>query len=359
MEDFHKHQSEWVDPVSTTYRGHTVWELPPNGQGIATLQILNILEGYPVSKWGLGSADLLHHFIEAKKLAFEDRARFYADPDFFDVPVARLLSKKYASEQRERIDGSKAALSIDTGQIVEFLALAVPVEKTHIRRVFQNDAKDLAVKAFRFCWARRLLSSGEKLGVGEIPDLIESCADLISLFPVLLDPGQLFLAEVFSSHPLSPADIPEEKVEQSIAVVVCHADLRSRSTVGEDALLLAFPVEEPSSRDQFLRGVQFTNSPGTAPPVEPDSSISVAHKQIIVAITIPIGNARRGVAAFNPDLLPSSLYRHRFPEFGITRGSRVLVEKNIAADRSCEKVEVCIPIPIVGEDHRGTPRIEV
>ncbi len=115
MEDFHKHQSEWVDPVSTTYRGHTVWELPPNGQGIATLQILNILEGYPVSKWGLGSADLLHHFIEAKKLAFEDRARFYADPDFFDVPVARLLSKKYASEQRERIDGSKAALSIDTG----------------------------------------------------------------------------------------------------------------------------------------------------------------------------------------------------------------------------------------------------
>lgn len=114
-EDFQDHRSEWVDPVSTDYRGFTVWELPPNGQGIATLQILNMMEGYPLSKWGPGSTDLIHHFIEAKKLAFEDRAQFYADPDFYDVPIARLLSKAYASEQRKKIDASKAALTIDTG----------------------------------------------------------------------------------------------------------------------------------------------------------------------------------------------------------------------------------------------------
>ena len=79
-DDMYRHHSEWVEPVSTTYRGYEVWELPPNGQGIAALQMLNILEGYDIAAMGFGSADYIHVFTEAKKLAFEDRAKYYADP---------------------------------------------------------------------------------------------------------------------------------------------------------------------------------------------------------------------------------------------------------------------------------------
>ena len=77
-----RHHSEWVEPISTTYRGYEVWELPPNGQGIAALQMLNILEGFDIASMGFGSAEYIHVFTEAKKLAFEDRAKYYADPVF-------------------------------------------------------------------------------------------------------------------------------------------------------------------------------------------------------------------------------------------------------------------------------------
>ena len=93
-DDLSRHHSEWVEPVSTSYRGYEVWELPPNGQGIAALQILNILEGFDIASMGFGSSEYIHVFTEAKKLAFEDRARYYADPLFSAVPVSRLISKK-------------------------------------------------------------------------------------------------------------------------------------------------------------------------------------------------------------------------------------------------------------------------
>lgn len=108
-EDLSEHRSTWVDPVSANYRGYDVWELPPNGQGIAALQILNVLEGYDLAKAGFGSADHLHWFVEAKKLAFEDRAKFYADPDFHRLPVEELISKPYADERRQLIDPHQAA----------------------------------------------------------------------------------------------------------------------------------------------------------------------------------------------------------------------------------------------------------
>jgi gamma-glutamyltranspeptidase/glutathione hydrolase len=114
-EDLSLHHSEWVDPVSTKYRGYEVWELPPNGQGIAALQILNILEGYDIAAMGFGSAEYIHCFTEAKKLAFEDRAKYYADPDFASVPVETLISKSYANERRKLIDPEKAAGSYEPG----------------------------------------------------------------------------------------------------------------------------------------------------------------------------------------------------------------------------------------------------
>ena len=113
-EDLAAHTSTWVKPVRTSYRGHDVWELPPNGQGIAALQILNLLEGYDLKKAGFGSADHLHWFVEAKKLAFEDRAKFYADPAFNEIPVAELISKKYAKKRRALI-GKRAAKRYDAG----------------------------------------------------------------------------------------------------------------------------------------------------------------------------------------------------------------------------------------------------
>ncbi len=109
--DFTAHKSEWVDPVSTNYRGYDVWEIPPNGQGIAALQILNILEGYDLKAMGRGSADFWHVFVEAKKRAFTDRALYYADPAFAKIPLETLLSKSRATLHRNTIDMAKAAQS--------------------------------------------------------------------------------------------------------------------------------------------------------------------------------------------------------------------------------------------------------
>ncbi|HVZ94563.1 MAG TPA: gamma-glutamyltransferase [Phycisphaerales bacterium] len=113
--DFEAHHGEWVEPVSTNYRGYDVWELPPNGQGIAALQMLNILERFDVKSMGYGTADYVHLFVEAKKLAFEDRARYYADPDFVKTPVKTLLSKAYAAERAKLIDMQHAAMSVEPG----------------------------------------------------------------------------------------------------------------------------------------------------------------------------------------------------------------------------------------------------
>jgi gamma-glutamyltranspeptidase/glutathione hydrolase len=108
MQDFAAHTSTWVEPISTTYRGHTVYELPPNNQGLAALQMLNILEGYDVKSLGHNSAEYLHLLVEAKKLAFVDRAKHIADPAFYKAPLAQLLSKDYAAELRKKINVAQA-----------------------------------------------------------------------------------------------------------------------------------------------------------------------------------------------------------------------------------------------------------
>ncbi|MBL8204841.1 MAG: gamma-glutamyltransferase [Blastocatellia bacterium] len=108
MQDFADHKSNWVEPISTTYRGHTVYELPPNNQGLAALQMLNILEGYDVKSLGHNSAEYLHLLVEAKKLAFVDRAKHIADPAFYKAPLAQLLSKDYAAQLRQKINLGQA-----------------------------------------------------------------------------------------------------------------------------------------------------------------------------------------------------------------------------------------------------------
>ena len=115
LRDFADHKSLWVEPVSTNYRGYDVWELPPNGQGIAALQMLNLLEPYDLRAMGPGSADYLHLFVEAKKLAFADRARFYADPTVQFLPTAELISKPYAEKRGKLIDTNRAAGDVTAG----------------------------------------------------------------------------------------------------------------------------------------------------------------------------------------------------------------------------------------------------
>ena len=115
--DFEQHTSTWVEPVSTNYRGYDVWELPPNGQGIAALQMLNILEACDLRSQGHNSTPYLHLLIEAKKLAYEDRARFYADPDFASIPLETLISKQYAAERRNLLDQTRAARELPPGDL--------------------------------------------------------------------------------------------------------------------------------------------------------------------------------------------------------------------------------------------------
>jgi len=115
--DLADHTSEWIEPVSVNYRGYDVWELPPNGQGIAALQQLKILEGYDLKSMGFGSAEYIHTFTEAKKLAFEDRAKFYADMDFYKTPVDWLISDEYAAERRKLINPNRAARSVPAGKL--------------------------------------------------------------------------------------------------------------------------------------------------------------------------------------------------------------------------------------------------
>ena len=115
-EDFAAHHGEWVEPLSVNYRGYDVYELPPNGQGAAALQMLQILEGFDLKKMGAGSADTLTAMLEAKRLAYEDLAKWYADPAFVQVPMKGLLSDAYADERRKLIDLDHANPDIGPGE---------------------------------------------------------------------------------------------------------------------------------------------------------------------------------------------------------------------------------------------------
>ena len=117
INDMKSFQPQWVEPVSTNYRGYDVWELPPNGQGIAALQILNILEQYDLRSMGHNTAELIHIFTEAKKLAYEDRAKYYADPNFNSIPVNELISKTYAKQRNKLINPTQAAKSYLAGKL--------------------------------------------------------------------------------------------------------------------------------------------------------------------------------------------------------------------------------------------------
>jgi gamma-glutamyltranspeptidase/glutathione hydrolase len=121
LEDFKDFQPEWVDPVSTTYRGWTVYELPPNGQGVAALSMLNVMEQFPMAQYGHNSADALHVMIEAKKLAYADMHQYVGDPRFTPIPVKQMLSKDLAVQRAKLIQMDKAACQVVPADIEKML----------------------------------------------------------------------------------------------------------------------------------------------------------------------------------------------------------------------------------------------
>jgi gamma-glutamyltranspeptidase/glutathione hydrolase len=170
--DLADHKSEWVEPLSSSYRGYEVWELPPNGQGIAALQMLNILEDYDIAAMGFGSADYLHVLVETKKLVYADRARYYTDPQFEDVPVDWLLSADYAAQRRGLIDMRRAAEAVEAG--------AGPIE--------HGDTIYLAVADREGNMVSLIQSNFSGMGSGMTPPglgfILQNRGELFSLDPV-------------------------------------------------------------------------------------------------------------------------------------------------------------------------------
>jgi gamma-glutamyltranspeptidase/glutathione hydrolase len=170
--DLADHKSEWVEPLSSGYRGYEVWELPPNGQGIAALQMLNILEDYDIAAMGFGSADYLHVLVETKKLVYADRARYYTDPQFEEVPVDWLLSADYAAQRRGLIDMRRAADAVEAG--------AAPIE--------HGDTIYLAVADREGNMVSLIQSNFSGMGSGMTPPglgfILQNRGELFSLDPV-------------------------------------------------------------------------------------------------------------------------------------------------------------------------------
>ena len=180
-EDLAAHRSEWVTPVSTNYRGWDIYELPPNGQGIAALQILNILEGYDIASMGFGSPEYVHTLVEAKKLAFEDRAKYYADMEFADVPVEWLISKAYADERRAMIAPNEAAMSFPAGDAGledgDTIYLSVADSKGNMVSLIQSNFRGM----------------GSGMTPGELGFVLQNRAELFSLdegHANVLEPGK-------------------------------------------------------------------------------------------------------------------------------------------------------------------------
>jgi gamma-glutamyltranspeptidase/glutathione hydrolase len=154
MRDFRDHRADWVEPVSSSYRGYDIWELPPNGQGIATLQILNLLEHFDIGALKPNSAEHLHLFLEAKKLAFEDRAVYYADMDFAQVPLEELISKEYARERVRLIDPRRAAQTVAPGR------LRSDADTTYLTAADQDGNMISLIQSIYWGWGSRYVPDG-------------------------------------------------------------------------------------------------------------------------------------------------------------------------------------------------------
>ena len=178
--DFAAHKADWVDPVSASYRGYDVWELPPNGQGVAALQMLNLLEHFDLASMKPNSVEHLHLLIEAKRLAYEDRATYYADPAFVEVPLEQLISKAYAAERVKRIDPSRAAPDVKPG------ALDGSQDTTYLTVADDEGNMISLIQSIYSAW-------GSKIAPGDLGFCIQNRGESFALDPAhrnRLEPGK-------------------------------------------------------------------------------------------------------------------------------------------------------------------------
>ena len=190
--DFARHTADWVDTQSVDYRGYELHELPPNGQGIAALQMLRILEGFDLKAMGHNSADYLHVQVEAKKLVFEDRARYYADMEFYEAPLEKLLSREYAAERRARINLAHAAQSYPAGE------LAAPLRAAEMQ-LREGDTIYLTTADKNGMMVSLIQSNYRGMGSGLVPD---------GLGFMLQDRGALFSLEPEHPNAYAPSKRP-------------------------------------------------------------------------------------------------------------------------------------------------------
>jgi len=183
MKDFEDFHAEWVEPLSVNYKGYDVWELPPNGQGIAVLQMLNMLKSFDLESMGHNSAEYLHALVEIKKIVYEDRARFYADPRFARVSIKRLLSDEYAAERLKFFNPDRANRNIPAGDGI--------LEK--------GDTVYLTVVDKDFNAVSLIQSNYSGFGSGMVPDGLGFC---------IQDRGQLFSLEEGHPNVIAPGKRP-------------------------------------------------------------------------------------------------------------------------------------------------------
>ena len=265
--DFADHRGEWVTPASTTYRGKTVYELPPNGQGVAALQMLNLLEPHDLNSMGRG-AGWWHLFAEAKKLAFADRARFYADPDFADVPVAGLISKGYAAERQPRIDPHAAATDVPHGD--PKLGRADTIYLTVVDKN-RNCCSLIQSNYYGF---------GSKVVPGDVGFAVQNRGNLFSLdasHPNALEPGKR------PFHTIIPAFVSEPDGEGGerpwLSFGVMGGDMQPQGHVQILVNLLDFGLNLQAAGDAARIEHKGSQTP-TGAPMDPPGGLLVAEPTV-------------------------------------------------------------------------------
>ena len=266
-EDFAEHRGEWVEPASTTYRGKRVYELPPNGQGIAALQMLNLLEPHDLKRMGRG-AGWWHLFAESKKLAFADRARFYADPDFADVPVAGLISKAYADERQSRIDPHAAAADVPHGDPklgrADTIYLTVVDENRNCCSLIQSN----------------YYGFGSKVVPGDVGFAIQNRGNLFNLdpdHPNSLEPGKRPFHTIIPAFVSETGDDGEERPWLSFGVM--GGDMQPQGHVQVLVNLLDFGLNLQAAGDAARVEHRGSQTP-TGQPMNPPGGYLVAEPTV-------------------------------------------------------------------------------
>ena len=314
LEDFAGHRGEWVEPASTTYRGKTVYELPPNGQGVVALQMLNLLEPHDLKSMGRG-AGWWHLFAESKKLAFADRARFYADPAFADVPVAGLISKAYAAERQSRIDPHAAATDVPHGDpklgMADTIYLTVVDEDRNCCSLIQSN----------------YYGFGSKVVPGDVGFAVQNRGNLFNLdpdHPNSLEPGKRpfhTIIPAFVSEPDPDFEGPGGGERPWLSFGVMGGDMQPQGHVQILVNLLDFGLNLQAAGDAARIEHMGSRTP-TGAPMDPPGGYLVAEPTVPAEVVRDLrGRGHRVVRGRNGGGFQAVLIDWAHGENGVLRGA--------------------------------------